>query len=538
MYKYLYTRFNCRLFSIVHLIVILCVIILVWHQIPLSRQVTTYYRDHFVEHHHELTRDHEIENLSTKLPSERIQNDDKVQDEEDDAMAFMIPSELRKNPGGKHKGKNNDNKLQTTRTSIMRNNPYIQQCSDEQFRLVREMLPNQDEINWQTNCPDNTWIHPIDNFVNVSSSSSSSLSLSTTKTTHQPLAIFVGCNKAMDAIDTLRFLSRNETYDKSVWRSTLHVTSSACQQHIMPQVPLKNLAGRDRRRNSMVPRQATVYCIEPMPSTYQQLRRAVSELHWNDSLRVYHAAMSNVNGHVLFPNDEATVGVENLGISDCQDDDITDTNTNSSTNTKTKKFSSCENVTMYTLDQFVHDVIDGYHDDAQRQKNNDDDDAVRTDNQAHAPMVDILSIDAEGHDWPVIQGAVDETLKHRTKYVEFEYHHVGRWKETKLSTVTMTLERLGYVCYWAGRMGKLWRITDCGPVKSWDKTKQWSNIACVHEHRASKLMQRMEDRFLETLRKYQKQSSASSGKTGRAKYPTMHGGTTHESNPVVAIGRG
>ena len=91
------------------------------------------------------------------------------------------------------------------------------------------------------------------------------------------------------------------------------------------------------------------------------------------------------------------------------------------------------------------------------------------------PYVDVLSIDTEGNDPLVLQGA-RRTLADKVGYVEFEYHRVGAWATTKLSSVIQDLDGLGFVCYWIG-VGKLWRITGCFHP-SYD-VPHWSNIGCV-----------------------------------------------------------
>lgn len=60
----------------------------------------------------------------------------------------------------------------------------------------------------------------------------------------------------------------------------------------------------------------------------------------------------------------------------------------------------------------------------------------------------------------------------------------------------------GFVCYWAGRGGKLWRISDCW-LDHYDELKEWSNVACVNWKRAPTLAARMEARFLQTIQDYE-----------------------------------
>jgi hypothetical protein len=120
---------------------------------------------------------------------------------------------------------------------------------------------------------------------------------------------------------------------------------------------------------------------------------------------------------VPFPN--ARVGTEHLGLHDCFNAAYQE---------------SCQNVQQMTLDYFVCTI--------------------------NVPEIDFLSVDAEGYKWPVLMGAINFTLP-KVKYLEFEYHQVGRWGEYKLKPAIDTLQQKGFTCYWEGRMGKLWRITNC-----------------------------------------------------------------------------
>jgi hypothetical protein len=141
-------------------------------------------------------------------------------------------------------------------------------------------------------------------------------------------------------------------------------------------------------------------------------------------------------------------------------------------------------VTQYALDTFVQHYVT----EAKTTTTNDNGDGDF--------LIDILSIDVEGYDWPVLVGA-NQTLQ-RTKYLEFEYHSVGAWNKYNLSTAIAFLHQHQFMCYWAGREGKLWRITGCWRHE-YDRFKQWSNVGCVHRTNAPRLARRMEERFLQTI---------------------------------------
>ena len=115
----------------------------------------------------------------------------------------------------------------------------------------------------------------------------------------------------------------------------------------------------------------------------------------------------------------------------------------------------------------------------------------------NAPTIDLLSVDVEGYDWDVLLGG-DATLK-RVNYLEFEYHQVGNWPNHQLSTAIDKLKGQGFVCYWAGAFGQLWRISDCW--QEYYNLHYWSNVACVNVNQPSveTMAQRMEELFLQTL---------------------------------------
>jgi FkbM family methyltransferase len=214
-----------------------------------------------------------------------------------------------------------------------------------------------------------------------------------------------------------------------------------------------------------------VYGIEAMPSTFEKLNSTVHKLGWQESLRIHHAAMSETDGFTLFPN--ADVGVEDLGIDECS---------------KPQYRESCQNVTQYKLDTFLdHHVMSNIP------------------NQT----IDFLSIDVEGYDWPVLLGST--SALQQTKYLEFEYHYVGAWKKFALLTAIDTLQDQGFCCYWAGRAGKLWRITGCWLEHS--HSKQWSNVACVNRGKAPTLSSCMEEQFFETLGNHEKLKEAAANRT-------------------------
>ena len=109
--------------------------------------------------------------------------------------------------------------------------------------------------------------------------------------------------------------------------------------------------------------------------------------------------------------------------------------------------------------------------------------------------VDVLTIDTEGFDWRVLQGA--RSILTRTRYIEFEYHI--KWEEGELLKDAVDyLEELGFICYFAGRKGRLFKLTNGCWVNELYEVRVWSNVACVHRSEPAWLAI-MEDYYQKTL---------------------------------------
>ena len=107
----------------------------------------------------------------------------------------------------------------------------------------------------------------------------------------------------------------------------------------------------------------------------------------------------------------------------------------------------------------------------------------------HLPStVDVLSIDTEGNDPLVLEGAMEGIKRKAYRVIEFEYHGVGAWKRHSLNeTVRSKLTAYGYRCFWQGNDGSL---------SEFDFTCNyefhgWSNIVCTHEPRVLSVMEEM-----------------------------------------------
>ena len=271
------------------------------------------------------------------------------------------------------------------------------------------------------------------------------------------VVVHVGCNKGYEAVDTLRATTSDPVFDRAAWLKALSgsdtatgVMRGACGQH---QVPLQaRLSSADVARAPLV--DAEVHCIEPMPVTFDALVKASESLGYDKrGLRVSNVAIADEPGTVKFPapvagaSAQSLLGLETVTAGTCEQV-VAAMNEEAGAD----KLFECRHVKMRTLDEYVDNEVE------------------------KGPIIDMLVIDTEGFDPLVLRGA-KSTLS-RVRYLEFEYHGIGPWAETKLADVIGSLDDAGFDCYWAGRK-KLWRITGCFDPRYYE-FHFCSNIACVH----------------------------------------------------------
>ena len=92
-------------------------------------------------------------------------------------------------------------------------------------------------------------------------------------------------------------------------------------------------------------------------------------------------------------------------------------------------------------------------------------------------VVDFLSIDAEGYDASVLEGAKKGLQAKMFRVIEFEYNRVGMWKTVSLNGTVGKLMQYGYTCFWQGREAIAQYEVKCN-----NEIHKWSNLVCVHEH--------------------------------------------------------
>lgn len=340
--------------------------------------------------------------------------------------------------------------------------PRPQNCSVQQFAALDVVLPetnckkknfkcaswkclNRCAIVRNTACPQATW---FDRYYlqqqNVHR--------------HHFRSIYVGCNKAFDAIETMSKLTKDPAFNKTIWMDVLVEASG------LPRRKFRGVCKQDQASMESAAAKNTffrwasaqLFCIEALPATAVALQAAVSKLNLHEKgFQIVPAAISRQDGKAQFPKSSKDAGREDLGIDYCS--------SNNSSNDDL-----CEEVPVYSIDTFIN------------QKWNS------------TEIIQFLSIDVEGYDLEVLLGGIKELQ--RVEYVEFEYHRIGSWINYPLSAAIDPLDSIGFTCYWAGSGGKLWRITGC--YRNVYNYHYWSNVACVNRELVPVLAEQMEKRFL------------------------------------------
>ena len=309
-----------------------------------------------------------------------------------------------------------------------------------------------------TKCPKQSWITSYYQDLNSSNDIQDKGDLSKSF-----VAVYVGCNKGYDAVNTLRMGTRNSRFNKDDWHNELQESyGSVCGQNGSDsEFPLLSSSKSTDDKNII---KGSVYCIEPMPTTAQNLMSSAKNLGWDNQLFVTHAAISNKVGSAYFEVSNALVGEENKGLGTCE--------LAAKVNPEAFK-KNCKKVDVYTLDYYMDNIS----------------------NEKSDSLIDLLSIDVEGYDFDVMIGG-QKTLP-RTKYLEFEYNWMGAWANQELIDAIKMLDSHHFTCYWAG-MENLWRVDESCWLDHYNY-HAWSNVACVNRNLDPLLAKRMEDLFLRTL---------------------------------------
>eukprot|EP00980_Cylindrotheca_fusiformis_P017380 scaffold5393_cov156-Cylindrotheca_fusiformis.AAC.2 len=342
------------------------------------------------------------------------------------------------------------------------------QCSAEQLQIISRQLPPDDCIKNQkqpwtsfcsfsraSSCPNHVWLEEVH-----SSTATSTTNNNNHNDNHQDdsfVSYFVGCNKAIDAVETLHLGSNhNPKYDANAWKQALidsvpskegkkAFARSSCKQF---ERPLDKQQNATRLISSF--RSANVYCFEPITATFQALRNAKMTMGWHNELILEQAAVGMETGTLLVPSN-VQIGEEQKGIDNHQADCAKAVKNGGGI------ADGCLQVPVYTLDDYVTSL-------PQHGSNN-------------KQIIHFLSIDVEGFDFQVLQGATS-ILTSQVEYLEFEYNWKGPWGKSSLRDAIDLLDEHGFTCYWPGAKGELWKITGCWLDHY--RTHYWSNVACVN----------------------------------------------------------
>lgn len=174
-------------------------------------------------------------------------------------------------------------------------------------------------------------------------------------------------------------------------------------------------------------------CVEPMRKNIELLEVCMAQMGFIGPVQVIKAAVSSVSGKALFP--DAKMSFEAMGLDSFD-----------------SRFPKKTEVNVITLDDIVQ--------------------------KSGFRSVDYLSIDTEGNDVRVVLGGMRILAAQRVRYLEFEYHRVGRWAKSDLQDLTDLLDQLGFDCFWTLNSGALSRLTGCWHDSYYERT--WSNVACLH----------------------------------------------------------
>jgi hypothetical protein len=386
-----------------------------------------------------------------------------------------------KNEGSIHSLRNNNDQrqdvVQLATTAAAAPAAVAPRCNDMELQRLRAspFLATPNAVHEESRCPEALWLKDMLDldYNNIVQSSSS-------HTTRKRLQISVGCNTALDAVGMAHDLSRNPIFNKQSWMDTLlNVTNHNKIKASCPSATQQTL-----RTDASLLIPIEVHCIEPIGSTINAIQESLTRLGLDrHGFHAYQYVVSNTTGVIPFPRGE--FGIESMSTQSCGLCYFPHRK-------RCRRWITCENVPMLTLDAFATQHMQWSNN---GNNNNNNNDGSSSSNTVDSRTVDVLTIDTEGFDWRVLQGA--RSIVTRTRYIEFEYH--ARWDAQEfLKDAVDYLEDLGFVCYFAGRQGRLFKLTDGCWVNELYEVRVWSNVACVHRSESAWLAI-MEDYYQKTL---------------------------------------
>jgi hypothetical protein len=307
----------------------------------------------------------------------------------------------------------------------------------------------RDAVENRSKCPLASWLHDIGAVAEEHGRCASD---------QRARIIVIGGNKGYDCVGWTRMFSRRDSSTARAWPSAASWRVSLGEADAMMLSTNKTACGACMQCLADYPRPIAaaglhneltphVDCVEALPINARLLSaaHATSPMWGAAGLRIVHAAATHSakdTATVLFPSgDELTAGQEDIGI-------ISEAGG-----------SATLAVPALTIDQLVFG------------------------GSAHFPdplipdVPTVLTVDTEGHDPLVLQGAARTLATGRVAYVEFEYHGKGAWLNHSLREVVADMDDFGFDCYWAG-VARVYKITGCWHPEY--EIRRWSNIVCAH----------------------------------------------------------
>jgi FkbM family methyltransferase len=245
--------------------------------------------------------------------------------------------------------------------------------------------------------------------------------------------VSVGCNKGDDLVRQMQMWTHSKVYDVASFRNATQAYGMQAGRACPSEPYAMERTAQETTRHA----EARVfgYCIEPMPTTFVAVEKAINALGLASHVRTFRYAVSSRPGLTWFAGD-VPAGVESLGMETAFASDDGKIATD-----------------VVTIDQFA-----AAH---------------------HLREIHTLSVDTEGNDARVLIGAIKSLP--RVRLLEFEYHSVGHWATADLQDSVDYLDNLGFTCFWAGNTGQLWRLTSCWH-DSYYGDRWWSNVVCCNRH--------------------------------------------------------
>eukprot|EP00227_Mantoniella_beaufortii_P021005 CAMPEP_0197604610 /NCGR_PEP_ID=MMETSP1326-20131121/41529_1 /TAXON_ID=1155430 /ORGANISM="Genus nov. species nov., Strain RCC2288" /LENGTH=363 /DNA_ID=CAMNT_0043172305 /DNA_START=32 /DNA_END=1120 /DNA_ORIENTATION=+ len=221
--------------------------------------------------------------------------------------------------------------------------------------------------------------------------------------------LVVGCNTGSDAIAMARLFSQNRAFNYSSFLRYTKFPCGACSMctddgPIYPPGTVSKIA------------KVATHCFEALPTNFRTLTKGAEHFGYgNMGFHVVEAAVTGKGGpaSVSFPKD-SKVGKESIGIGN-----------------KVRGAGATVMVPTQTVDNYArkNGLLSNFD----------------------VEKVDVLLIDTEGHDAKVLEGAKLTLESGSVRYLEFEYHAIGHWKNYQLEKTIDYLDKLEYQCFWIGK---------------------------------------------------------------------------------------